>query len=255
MDMKRTQVILLLCVALLAGGCASQPVTPEARPSTTATSSTPAPSPQEKASPTPASLTGSLRRSGFAIGQRNGVILVGLEGRVLERLPGFELAGNSDNRGVWLQSGRDYFRLDPDDAALLPVARSVARARIYGGSAEVNLPVPMGARYRGRVAGRWRYVVSGPGEASLAQWSGECEVPTAFWAEGSELLVLTTGGEELGGPESIALGWGSDGRAFAHLGEGYCGGAADPPGIYAFSRPGVGRLVYRTQRGANVDMW
>ncbi len=166
-----------------------------------------------------------------------------------------ELAGNSDNRGVWLQRGRDYFRLDPADASLVPVTRSTARDRIYGGGAEPDLPIPVGARYRGVPAGRWRYIVPGPGDVSLAQWSGECEVPTAFWAEGSEAVVLATGQAKLGGPESIALGWDADGTAFAHLREGYCGGAADPPGIYAFNAPGEGRLIYRTPSGARVDMW
>lgn len=196
-----------------------------------------------------------LPRSGFAVGHRDSVIFVALDGRVLDRLVGFEVAGNSDNEGVWLQRWRDYFRLDPEGAALEPVARSVARERIYGGGAAPDLPVPAGARYRGMTVGRWNYLVPGPGAASLTQWSGECEVPTAFWAEGSQVVVLTTGEAKLGAPESLALGWRGDGTAFAYLGEGHCGSAGDPPGIYAFNAPGEGRLLYRTGRDARVDMW
>ncbi|MDP9069155.1 MAG: hypothetical protein M3N53_12535 [Actinomycetota bacterium] len=193
--------------------------------------------------------------AGFAVGHRSSVILVGVHGDELERLRGYQIAGNSDNSGVWLQQARHYFRLDADHGTLVPVRRSLARERIYGGGSEPDLPIPPGGRYRGMTVGRWNYVIPGPAGRTLAQWSGECEVPTAFWVEGTKPVVLTTGQEKLSGPASIALGWGSDGSAYAYVGEGYCGGRGSPPGIYAFTAPAQARLVYKTPPGAYVDMW
>lgn len=194
----------------------------------------------------------SLPARGFAVSNDRSTWLVDVEGKVVRRLSGFTLAGNPGNAGVWVQRGRVYFRVQPD--RLEPVERELARDHIYE-EEKPDLRVPPGGRYKGMAAGSWRYAVEGPGAAVLGQWSGECEVPHAFWIEPGRVAVLITGGAKVGdGPESIALGWAGR-TAFAFLGEGACGGRGDPPGIYAFDSPGEGTLIYRTPRFAQVDMW
>lgn len=225
-------------------------------PSGPVSSSAPSSTPEARRAPRPIAVR-NLPPSGFVTAaERGGATFVGLDGSVIDHLDGFRLAGNPDNAGVWLQRGRDLFHLGSQRADLVPVKRSQARNRIYGdGAAAPELPVPEGARYGGRVAGRWTYVLDGPAGVALAQWSGECESPTAFWVAGEDIVSLVTGKAELSGPESIALGWGRDGAAYAHLGEGLCGSRADPPGIYVFEAPGHGRLLYPTPPRARVDMW
>jgi hypothetical protein len=78
--------------------------------------------------------------------------------------------------------------------------------------------------------GRWRYAVPSPdGRWVLAQWSGECEVPTAY-------LLRVEGGPARPvfdhASESSAAGWSSDGRAVVALWPGSCGSAAEQPGTY-----------------------
>ena len=93
--------------------------------------------------------------------------------------------------------------------------------------------------------GHWRQLFLSPdGETLLAQWSGECEIPTAFFlsADGSELRTVT--GQSYGeAPESMALGWSRDGRAEVELWEGLCGKAADRPGVYLID-PATGSATF-----------
>ena len=104
--------------------------------------------------------------------------------------------------------------------------------------------------YMGRPAGHWRFVRAAPNGTLLAQWSGECESPSAFLIAGGKL-------RELGGKatESVALGWGIDGRAFVHFPQGICGGTVKGgPGVYAVRRAEATRVLATTQRDA-VAFW
>ena len=60
-------------------------------------------------------------------------------------------------------------------------------------------------------------VPSSSGRWVLAQWSGECEVPTAYLIN-ARTEHITDIGDRASGllPESIALGWLSDKRALVH---------------------------------------
>lgn len=116
---------------------------------------------------------------------------------------------------------------------------------------EARGPVP-GSGY----SGRWRYAYERLDGVVLAQWSGECEVPTAYWREPGGRPEIVTGGHDLGrAPESFALGWAPDGRAVVQLWDGYCGTGGDPPGIYAFRSPGARTLLFETPPHASADMW
>ena len=82
--------------------------------------------------------------------------------------------------------------------------------------------------------GHWRALFLSPDRKTLlAQWSGECEIPTAFFLPaGGGRLRTVTGEPYADAPESLARGWSRDGRAEVELWEGLCGKAADRPGVY-----------------------
>jgi hypothetical protein len=106
----------------------------------------------------------------------------------------------------------------------------------------------------GRIPGRWHFVFASPdGDVALAQWSGECEAPAVYWIEDDAIPRSVVDRE--GFVSSIALGWGADGRALVHAEYGQCGGSGNPPGVYAFSAPLEGELIFRTGPYTSVKMW
>jgi hypothetical protein len=184
---------------------------------------------------------GDLPAQGVAVGSGTTVQLVGLDGTVLATLPGYSIAGNPGAPGVWLLRGEEYFLLDVDEGALVPVAAAQARAVSSTEGPEPAVASPQGA------SGHWRYAVDSPSGITLAQWSGECEVPTAYWIAGDAPPRILTGESDLAkAPESLALGWSSDGEAVVLVGGGTCGVRSASPGIYLYTRPGDGRLVAST---------
>lgn len=216
----------------------------------------PSGSPEEKVAqplPPPVSL-GRLPSEGVLVSNNRATLLLDLSGRVVERLPKFGIAGNQGAPGIWLQRSRQYFRLEVGRRQLTPVARKNARAKMYDEGQEPDLPPPDDARVNGRVAGGWRYAYRS-GDRTLAQWSGECEIPTAFWIEGDSLRIITGETGLAHAPESLALGWSSSGDAIVILGEGACGQAGNPPGIYRFTAPGEGALIYETSGYVSAEMW
>jgi hypothetical protein len=77
--------------------------------------------------------------------------------------------------------------------------------------------------------GHWRFGLPSPdGKWVLAQWSGECEVPSAFAVEVSTGRVELLGVE---GTESRALGWAPDGRAIVGVSGGPCTNESADDGI------------------------
>jgi hypothetical protein len=195
---------------------------------------------------------GPLPQTGIVVSTPDGSTLLDTDGNVLATLPRFHLAGNPGAPGVWFESGLQYYALDPAAGRLDEVSRSTARSHMYDEGSEPDLAPP-----RGTTVGHWRYqLFPSVGTASLAQWSGECETPTAYWidADGSEHIV--TGERDLSAaPESVAIGWTPDGQALVFLPHGACGGSASQPGVYRYPAPGVGELVYPTGNDADAEMW
>jgi hypothetical protein len=182
---------------------------------------------------------------------------IDLDGKTVATLRGYDIAGNPGSPGVWLQRGRNYFLLDVDQRALVPVPVDEARMVIYDEGPEPQLASPANQGNRNNEPlGHWRYAYSSPSGVTLAQWSGECEVPTAYWIDESGTARIVTGERSVThAPESLALGWSPDQRAVLFLPEGTCGGSGNPPGIYLYSAPGVGRLIFETEPGSFADMW
>lgn len=102
------------------------------------------------------------------------------------------------------------------------------------------------ARAPGKV-GHWVWAERSPGgDAVLAQWSGECEIPAAW--------LIARGRMASYGAETVALGWLPSGEALIHFRTVGCA-AAGRSGIYAVSRRGTARLVLHTKRFSQYAMW
>ena len=97
--------------------------------------------------------------------------------------------------------------------------------------------------------GHWRAALVSPNGATvLAQWSGECEVPRAFFIDiATGVAAPVTGGRGEGpfeAPNSIGLTWADDRTALAVLPEGACGAGTQPAGLYAVADGQSPRLIY-----------
>lgn len=254
-------------MAVTLAACGGEMRAPAARSTTTPApaTATPAPTPTPMPTPTPAPTlpspvrVGPLPEAGIVVSARKAVRFLDVYGRVVRELGGVTVAGNPGAPGVWLQRGRDHFRLAAGRGLLVPVPRGLARDRMYGETEPRGLRPPEEAR--GPVpgsgfSGRWRYAHEGPRGVVLAQWSGECEIPSAYWKAPGRRPELVTGGHDLAyAPNSIALGWTADGRALVQLQHAGCGTAHDAPGIYAFTSPGIGVLLCETPAPSLADMW
>ena len=105
---------------------------------------------------------------------------------------------------------------------------------------------PRRALYLNMVHGHWRDAWLSPdGTTLLAQWSGECEVPTAFFvpAAGGHLRPVTGERDWRNSPESVGGGWARDGRARVALLGGACGVGHPEPGEYLID-PKTGALEH-----------
>jgi hypothetical protein len=180
------------------------------------------------------------------------VELIDLDGASVGTLPGFELAGNPGAPGVWMRRGEQFYLLSLDQRALMPVSAVEGRAVFeYEGPTMPALPTIAGP-------GHVRYTVESVSGIVLLQWSGECEAATAYWIDRSGPAQILTGESDLASaPESTALGWSSDGDAIALVGGGSCRPNPDLPGIYRYSAPGSGELLYETVADGPVlaDAW
>jgi hypothetical protein len=95
-------------------------------------------------------------------------------------------------------------------------------------------PTPS-SKYAGR-DGHWYWAALSPdGSRFLAQWSGDCEVPTAFFVSlgGGTPIPVTGERDWLKSPNTMAYGWTTDGRAIVFIPtKPACGTGVFHPGIY-----------------------
>jgi hypothetical protein len=200
---------------------------------------------------------GDLPEAGVVVGSSDAVMFLDLDGTILATLHGYEVGGNLGAPGVWLRRGPEYFKLDVARGQILRVGEDRARNVMYDEGPKPALPPPTDAvGPDGVVAGRWRYAIESSSGATLAQWSGECEVALAYWIDERGIERLVTGGSDISmAPESLGLGWTTNGRAVVFLPKGACASGVESPGIYLYSSPGVGHLVYQARDGSFVDSW
>ena len=201
---------------------------------------------------------GRLPDRGFAVSSKKGTLFLDASGRVLREVPHLLSAGNPGAGGLWFEMNGSYLRLHVEGDELRPVSRDLTEGTMYDEGSRPSLAIPPNAlRVDGRLIGGWRFAIRSPTRHVLALWSGECEVPTAYWIPpGGEPRIITGETNTGASPDSVPLGWAPDGRAFAWVGRTACGSQeGSPPGIYAFTSPGVSDLVYRMPRDARVEMW
>jgi hypothetical protein len=222
---------------------------PTSTPTTTMPPATPSPAPLR------AIEVGALPREGIAVDLGHAVVLLDLDGRVLDRLPGSSLYYNWTVPGeVVLRRRRTFFVLHVARGAFQPLpSREAAFGLDPQFQSHVGLPRPVSSLAG---IGRWTYALPGPNGLVLAQWSGECEAANAMFVSAGKLPVGVTGERRLSrAAESRALGWDDRGRAIVDLPEGACGTSFARPGIYAFTGPGVGELVYPDADHQGARMW
>jgi hypothetical protein len=104
-----------------------------------------------------------------------------------------------------------------------------------GVQALAGLGAPPGER-----AGPWRLALAGPHGQLLAQWSGECEVPTTYVVSASHQVRLVGSDHTV---EALARGWTRAGQPLVEFPNGACGSGNGRPGLYREDRPGRLRLI------------
>jgi hypothetical protein len=122
------------------------------------------------------------------------------------------------------------------------------RRRRIAGPAEIRKVAPHDP------AGYWVFVrVAADRRTLLAQWSGECESPSAFVIGRGGRLDPVGGNRRL---ESVAAGWSRDGRAIVHFTAGICGqGFHGGPGIYAVGRDRKPQLIVAMRGLQKFAFW
>ena len=220
-----------------------------------------------------------LPARGFALDTRAGVQLQTMRGRPLGLLAGLDLAADRATSHSLLMRDRQgrLYALDLDsrrvrrvfeqpqrfrgcrltDArvrlALLVCGHTVKTVTYRAARTKPRLRVV--AKAPGRV-GHWVWAVFAPrGNAFLAQWSAECEVPVAFLVAHAALRPY--GARTIrDAPASVAIGWLPHGEAVIWFpAGGGCGSSFRIPGIYAVPPTGKARLLLRTRRGSSYWMW
>ena len=193
-----------------------------------------------------------LPERGFVLETKAGVQLQSLRGRPLGTLPGMNLAIDqavAHKAAIRDRQGR-VFVLDRRGLRSMQFRRGCRRTdrRLTVCLRKIIGPAGVLARAPGKV-GHWVWAERSPsGNAILAQWSAECEVPVAYLLEQGELHAF--------GRESVALGWLPTGEAVIHFPNGPCAGDSRPVrGIYGAVSTFKMQLMLRTRRFAQYLMW
>ena len=200
-----------------------------------------------------------LPPQGVVVQRNGGVAFVALDGRVIAKLHGLEIANPTEAPGpVLFRDDSAWYVLDPEQPELERIGRQRADALRTLDDPAIDLPTPPGMTAGGRPAGHWRFaLLSTDGNRILAQWSGECEVPIAYLStlQGGAPSPITGGAAPEDIPESFALGWTRGGLAVAVLPYGACASGADLPGVYGFDSAGSATLITTVAFPGLARMW
>lgn len=201
-----------------------------------------------------------LPEEGLVIGRGGDLLFLTAEGDTLASLGNIRLYYEWTVPGpVVVRRGGTFYQLNVDRGVLEPLAsRDAASDLSPQFQSDIDLPMPPHDDAID-MAGRWAFVLpDANGTSTLAQWSGECEVPHAMFvdADGVAPAAAVTGEATLAdAPASTALGWDDAGRALVYVRRGACSPALSRPGIYAFNGPGIGEPIFVTGRIEAVRMW
>jgi hypothetical protein len=220
----------------------------------------------------------ALPPRGLARQQGKEVVLETLRGRPLGRLAALALAIPRATHGLLLTDRRG--RLFTIDLAARRVRQVFHKPERFPGCRFVDATMrdtlllcgrridvvrsaPSGrlrrttlTRAPDRHGGSWEWAEFAPnGRDVLAEWSGECEIPTAFLISGR--MARPYGASSYAhAPESEPLGWLPDGRAIVQFDAGTCGSGIETPGVYAVPRRGHAEILRATGRKpVLLSMW
>jgi hypothetical protein len=224
-------------------------------------SSQPAAPPVEEPVPLP-----PLPDQGLVLGRAASVEFVTLAGDAIDRLPGLHLYFEWAVPGpVILRSHRVYYILDVESHELRALATLDEASELAPQFQEGVDPANERFRLvdqpeeRPGTSGFWAFALPSPdGSMLLAEWSGECESQTAFFAraDGSNPVPVTGERGLADAPSSSVIGWAADGGALVFLGPGgSCGSGDAPAGVYRFEGPGVGAMMIAVPEPNGVRMW
>ncbi len=119
-----------------------------------------------------------------------------------------------------------------------PNTQSAGRfsVRRNGESRRLSVRHPLWRSSDGLIHGSWDWAAASPdGRTILAQWSGECEIPMAFFVAASGGKPASVTGHHTRRappPNSIAYGWSTDGRAIVIVPRRPGCGGADGSGVF-----------------------
>jgi hypothetical protein len=286
---------LLVVVVVVVGRHDDQRVyvTPSSTSTTTSTSTSTVPTTPTTSLRWPATLPtvladitdnlGNLPDSGVAVVDRTGKLtLYGSDGvplPVAEGTARFSIAPPDRSAGLVLTDGGSGTRvtmqsLDPQLVAPPDCATPIAGGglvasicedgqsiRVVDGSGQLQLTIgypPLPRAPNGQPNGHWRYAIPSPdGHYLAAQWSGECEKPTAFFIRretdaGDTFRTVTGDSQADDAPESIVVGWTPDGKMITELPFGSCGKGVANPGIHLIDRT-VGNDVLLQREHSELD--
>jgi hypothetical protein len=213
----------------------------------------------------------SLPRQGFVGKRVGGIVLRDLRGHVLGHLSGFRvvsLYGPGPTREVVVARGRRAFALGEHGLRRIvpprpdwPSTRSgchpgpapyVICGGPYSPKRDASVVYLRGRKVLGPVGkyggapsfvGHWSSVERSPdGRTLLLQWTAECEVPVAYFANAEGSRLRPVGHDP--SADTVALGWTATGDAVIAFPNGACGSSPTAPGTY--------RVDPRTRRATLV---
>jgi hypothetical protein len=243
------RVVAVAAALVVITACTSEKLATDHSPSVKPTVTlSPSPTTSEPA-PTVIRLP-ALPSQGIAIGvsgHRVLVVLVNLQGDVLERLPGFELRNSGARPGVvLLRRFRHNYILRRSPFRLVPISKHRASDLVGTHDPVVDLPPLLGTVDDDQLQD-WAWADLAPnGETLLAQWYGyigsECQTPIAHMipVEEGEAAPVTGPASPKQAPATQALGWSRNNRAIVLLEKGYCGTPSVGSGVWAFTSAGHG---------------
>jgi hypothetical protein len=191
--------------------------------------------PSSLASPISTVALPSIPSEGVLIDQAGVATARSLDGRTIVPLPGYSVSrGAIVGSAIWLRDAAGVtWRFEPTARRLV---RSAATYDTHEGlQALGRLGKPPGER-----VGHWRLALAGPHGQMLAQWSGECEVPTTYVVSASHQPRLVGKDRAV---EALARGWTRAGRPLIEFPNGACGSGNSRPGLYQEDQPGQLRLI------------
>ena len=187
-----------------------------------------------------------LPPQGIVVQEDGGLTFLGVDGGVLYELEDYRLYYQWTVPGpVIVRRAGTFYLLDVPRHVLEPFeSREAAFDTAPQFQDDLELPLPPHPAGTD-LSGFWAYALPSPdGHDLLAQWSGECEVPNAFFIVDGVPRPVTGERRFWTAPNSRALGWSARGEALVFLLDNDACGSKRAPGIYAFSGPGDGDLLY-----------